>query len=77
MRQIVMRCHTPNLDRLTLEYCADVEDNDFLSRLTTSFPRLTFLELYRHRPSDTVDVPLVSMFLNDTWAIDILIWATG
>ena len=57
--KILSRCRTPFLSRLAIEYQADASDSDMLSCLTSSFPRLQFLELYRYRdPIDDI-IPVV------------------
>ena len=51
------------LEHLEIEYRADDQDAALLSHITTAFPSLASLKIYRYRATGDIDVPVVSVQL--------------
>ncbi len=63
---VLQRMEMPNLHTLELVYETDNDDDELLRHISSSFPRLTHLELHRYRKDRKQIVPHVRIYLNIT-----------
>ena len=68
--KILSQCRVRHLTQFAVEYRAGAEDSDMLSHLAISFPQLQTLQLIRYRDPADPEIPVVSLFCDQTMRAD-------